>query len=234
MEYLYSKSFSVGGYGREYSNNWDKVFGKKGSDPEEVPADEHRGTFGDPELDALAEKACAAYAAATPEQRAAWDRAQRISFVYGNLRLDGVEVTEEQIAAAVDAADARAARTCRHARASDSPCDGDVVHDGLCRLHLDVEVQEAEDVVAELERELEAGRRALAHLGRAEHRGVDEGRAGEVARLRAALEEVITADAGVGSDDVTAKTRAILRMKQIAGEALGVDVGPRMPEPRRS
>jgi hypothetical protein len=29
MEYLYRKSFSVGGYGKKFSSNWDKIFGKK-------------------------------------------------------------------------------------------------------------------------------------------------------------------------------------------------------------
>jgi hypothetical protein len=29
MEYLYRKSFSVGGYGEKFSSNWDKIFGKK-------------------------------------------------------------------------------------------------------------------------------------------------------------------------------------------------------------
>lgn len=51
-----------------------------------------------PELDELLKRSIAAFNALSPEEQAAERRAQCISWVYGNLALDGVDVTKEQVA----------------------------------------------------------------------------------------------------------------------------------------
>ncbi len=51
----------------------------------------------DAEFDALCARAIASFNALPPAEQAAHRREQTISFVYGNLRLDGVDVTEEQV-----------------------------------------------------------------------------------------------------------------------------------------
>lgn len=59
-------------------------------------------TMRDAELDSMIKNAVAAYEQMTPEQKYEHDRAQAISFVYGNVRLDGIDVAEEQVAATWD------------------------------------------------------------------------------------------------------------------------------------
>lgn len=56
----------------------------------------------DSELESMVAKATAVYGRMTPEQRYHHDRAQAISFAYGNCKLDGSTVTEEQVAATWD------------------------------------------------------------------------------------------------------------------------------------
>lgn len=56
----------------------------------------------DEEIMGLIAKAEAAFGALSPEQQAEHRRAQAISFVYGNLRLAGRDITELQVADAYD------------------------------------------------------------------------------------------------------------------------------------
>lgn len=54
------------------------------------------------DLEALAALAHAAFERLSPEDKKRHRREQAISFAVGNLRLDGIEVTEEQVARALD------------------------------------------------------------------------------------------------------------------------------------
>lgn len=58
----------------------------------------------DVDLADMARRAQEAFDAMTPGQQEEHRRQQAASFVYGNLRLDGIEVSEEQARAAVDRA----------------------------------------------------------------------------------------------------------------------------------
>lgn len=51
----------------------------------------------DAEYEALLAKARAAYLNMTPEQRRTHDEDQKVSFVCGNLQLDGITVAEDQV-----------------------------------------------------------------------------------------------------------------------------------------
>lgn len=57
---------------------------------------------GDEKLDEMIAKAEAWYAALTPEQKVAHDRAQAISWMHGETRISGHDLTEEQCAAIYD------------------------------------------------------------------------------------------------------------------------------------
>ncbi len=56
----------------------------------------------DPKLNALAERALAAFNALSPDEQRAHRREQRISWVYGELRLSGYDISREEVAAIVD------------------------------------------------------------------------------------------------------------------------------------
>lgn len=64
-------------------------------------------SLGSPKLDALLAQANAAFDALSPEEQQAHRRAQRISWVWGELRLSGYDVTEEEVARSVDEYDAK-------------------------------------------------------------------------------------------------------------------------------
>lgn len=55
-----------------------------------------------PELDELIRKSIAEYEAMTPEQKKAMHRAQRISWVYGNLALSNPSITREMVEKAAE------------------------------------------------------------------------------------------------------------------------------------
>lgn len=59
-------------------------------------------SLGDPELDELLAKARAAYDALTPEQKWKHCRDQAISWVYGQLKLSGREVTLDSVERSID------------------------------------------------------------------------------------------------------------------------------------
>jgi hypothetical protein len=58
--------------------------------------------FNDPALDAMLKKANADFEMLSPEEKTAHRREQYISFVYGQLRLSGRDITKEQVAAVYD------------------------------------------------------------------------------------------------------------------------------------
>lgn len=58
--------------------------------------------LGDPELDELLAKAKAAYDALTPEEKWKHCREQAISWVYGQLKLSGRDVTRDAVERSVD------------------------------------------------------------------------------------------------------------------------------------
>jgi hypothetical protein len=57
---------------------------------------------GDPQFDALLKEANAAFDKLSPDEKAAHRREQYISFVYGQLKLSGRNVTKESLAKAYD------------------------------------------------------------------------------------------------------------------------------------
>jgi hypothetical protein len=57
---------------------------------------------GDPKFDELLREANERFNALSPLEQAAHRREQAISFVYGQLKLDGVEITKEEIARIYD------------------------------------------------------------------------------------------------------------------------------------
>lgn len=59
-------------------------------------------SLGDPYLDALLQRARAAYDALSPEEKAAHDEEQRRSFAYGNAVIDNPNVTREMVDAAAE------------------------------------------------------------------------------------------------------------------------------------
>jgi hypothetical protein len=63
---------------------------------------ERHRAVSDGELQEMLVAAIAKYKAMSPEEKATHDRAQAISFVYGNLKLSGIDVTVEQVAAEYD------------------------------------------------------------------------------------------------------------------------------------